>query len=482
MFTVNFYSFSKKENSTAVPAGSGTSFGCVLKHDSSIMSPVITLDIGTSSAPGFNYAYIPAYGRYYFITEWVWVENRLWSAYLSIDVLATYKYEIGNTNLYVLRSSNAYDPHIIDTLYPFKSSSHFTKTTALNPFFFNPSDSSVNVDAGTYVVALAGAGYTNYVGMSRTNLNDLMQALSTYVLDHTGSDPDQFTADDASIALQQALIDPFQYVKSCKWFPVVYEGFGTEAQLTFVGDFAFNIPHSVPANYWRGGQVSILLPKHSQAQSRGAWLNAAAMRYELVYGPFGKITLDATKACNYAYLVLIHQLDYISGNAVLQVGYGHTQGVIAELETVLTSSLGVDIQLSQVYHSALSRAINTAISKATAGGLSESSNPWVADIGRKNDAFKNSIGSIISAMGASLDTIGGGGGFSDMNIGIALYSQELDPAPEDNAHNGRPLCMNTTIASLGGYCLIQNGDVEINGTQDEHVAIKSYLESGIYYE
>lgn len=479
---VTFYTFAKKANSTAQPSG-GTSYSCVIKSASSVLSPEIILDVGTGSRPDYNYAYIPDYGRYYWVREWTWIENRLWAGSLEVDVLATYKSEIGSENLYVLRSSAAYDGNIIDTLYPFKSNSGFTKTSGINPFFFNVSDTTVNVAAGTYVLGVAGAGYTQYIGMSQANLRTLMTQLSTYVLDHSGTDPDTFMQDDASYALQQALIDPFQYIKSCTWFPVVYQAYGTEVSFTYVGDFTFNdVPHRNPDNLWRGGQTSLVIPKHSQAGTRGAWLNASGMRYELHYGPFGKITLDSSKACNYTYLVLRHSMDYVSGAGVLEVGYSNIQGVIQEIETVLNANIGVEIQLSQIYHSALSRVISSGIAKSVQGGLSESSSPFLAKIGTARDTALSAVGSIVSAMGASLDSLGSGGGFINLNEGLALYSQELVPADEDNYHNGRPLCQFRTLASLGGFALVQNGDIPISGTREEHDAIESYLESGVFYE
>ena len=112
-FVVNFYNFAKRENSTARPSG-GTSFNCILKSESSIINPTIELQLSIDTAPSYNYAYIPSYNRYYFVKEWTF-NNRLWSASLSVDVLATYKTEIGNSFLYVTRSSAAFVRSIGDT-------------------------------------------------------------------------------------------------------------------------------------------------------------------------------------------------------------------------------------------------------------------------------------------------------------------------------------------------------------------------------
>ena len=114
---VTFYNFSKRRNSTKRPSG-GTSYTCLLKEDTSTARPSIAIKWnGSSSAPaGFNYCYIPDFGRYYWVNSWTYSE-RQWIAACSVDVLATYKTEIGGSSKYVLRAASDYDPEVIDTLY-----------------------------------------------------------------------------------------------------------------------------------------------------------------------------------------------------------------------------------------------------------------------------------------------------------------------------------------------------------------------------
>ena len=121
-FPVYFYSFSKRENSTARPAaGSGREFSCVIRTESGITSPHIEIDLPLTDNPSqYNYAYIPAFGRYYHVEEWLFA-GRLWSASLSVDALATAKTEIGAHQLYVLRAAADYDGRVIDTYYPTKT-------------------------------------------------------------------------------------------------------------------------------------------------------------------------------------------------------------------------------------------------------------------------------------------------------------------------------------------------------------------------
>ena len=60
--------------------------------------------------------------------------------------------------------------------------------------------------------------------------------------------------------------------------------------------------------------------------------------------------------------------------------------------------------------------------------------------------------------------------------------QFFEIVDDDPDQNGRPLCKMKTLGNLGGYMLIQDGDVPTNGTAAEDRQIRSYLEGGFYYE
>ena len=50
---------------------------CVLKDDCSVENPVIVLKTGTNIS-GYNYMYIPDFGRYYYIGDIVSVGLNMW--------------------------------------------------------------------------------------------------------------------------------------------------------------------------------------------------------------------------------------------------------------------------------------------------------------------------------------------------------------------------------------------------------------------
>lgn len=61
----------------------------VLRGESSVISPTFTIEHANPS--GFNYCYIPDFGRYYFITNITSVRNSIWRIDCSVDVLMSFK-------------------------------------------------------------------------------------------------------------------------------------------------------------------------------------------------------------------------------------------------------------------------------------------------------------------------------------------------------------------------------------------------------
>ena len=130
-FDVRFYTnFAKRKNSTKLPSGTYDEFGCILKAPSSIIAPTIEISYAPLAAEGYpqtgnptlgdneklanyTYAYIPNFGRYYFIKD-IRYCNRVWEIDLEVDVLATYKSEITGSTKYVLRSQTQQDVSLVD--------------------------------------------------------------------------------------------------------------------------------------------------------------------------------------------------------------------------------------------------------------------------------------------------------------------------------------------------------------------------------
>lgn len=470
-FTVLLYSFSKKENSTARPTEAAREFACIIKTESGILAPQIELDLGRTQSPAaYNYAYIPAFNRFYYIEEW-YFKDALWGAALRVDVLATYKLEIGAASLYILRAAAAWDGRIIDTLYPTKTESTFDSTTLATPWS--------NVADGVYILGVVNKqavfGSVNYYSVPRAGLTELLTGL----MDNTITEDNGFSLQDASMALQLSLVDPLQYIKSAIFLPVTDAG---GAPMPAIPVFNWVIPFVDGARLIATPRIeynyTLATKKHPQTASRGNYVNVAPYtKATLMFPPFGVIELDTTVICDVSNIQVKIGLDIPTGLGILEV---FANGILLNK---IESQIGVPIQLAQVTRNYMG-AINSTL--GAAGNIAGAIGSGMAgDIG---GAISGAIGAVqgIGNAAASLipraQTMGSGGSYAQLFESARLDFQFFECVDDDINHNGRPLCEMRTPASLGGYMLVQDGDVPTDGTATENQRIRGYLESGFYYE
>ena len=470
-YKIDFWSLTKKSNSTLTPTTGRTEFECVIKDGSGILHPVVSLDIGLTADPSqWNYAYIPAFDRYYYVTEWFF-NRALWTASLSVDVLATYKDKIGSASLYVLRASNAFDGRIVDNLYPTKTGCIFDSSTITNPYNFNLFSSQNPPQFSIGCVSDSGnIGSLNYylVGLESPGLRTLCH----YLLNDAVSVANNFSLDDASLALQNSLIEPLQYIKSAILIPFTtteYADVSTgvapvRVYTWFTGATGLKVDRGTTITR----SFTFNLKKHPQTNSRGNYVNSAP--YTLItlsFPPFGIIEIDTSVTCNAAALTVDVACDVITGKGRLTVRCNNN------ILNIIDAQLGVPIQLSQVQSDYLGALTSIA---SGFGNI-------VQDVMTGNPAnVITGIGNAIQALVPRESSVGGGGSFTQLTGHFGLFYQFFEPVEDDIAQNGRPYCRKVTPASLGGYMLIQDGDISINGTREEADQIRTILESGFYYE
>ena len=468
-FNVNLYNFTKKYNSTAQPTGSGTQYSCVIKEPSGILNPTIALDMGLTSSPAsYNYAYISAFNRYYYIREWQF-ERGLWLAELEADVLATYKTTIGAASLYMLRASNEKNGAVIDNLYPCKTGCDFV-TTAVT----SPSDST-----GCYVIGVVNKagmyGSISYYALTRGNMATLLNSLITDIVTIANG----FSTSDASLELQRSIVDPVQYIKSAVWLPVPVSNITSDQTETDLNIFNWDV---TGVTAYRVSNPSIILrntialTNHPDYATRGPYVNSKPYTLATLFmPPFGVIELDTSVTCNAASINADIYLDANTGEGNLVIS---ANGIVLNK---VDAKVGVPIQIAQVSRDYLGAITGVA---SSIGGI-------VGDFAKGGAAgIVGGIGSSIAAVGNAINsisprsnTIGSSGNFSVLTAkNPELDLQFFRPVDDDNTHNGRPLCAIRTVSTLGGYMLVQDGDVPINGTKQEAEEIQRFLESGFYYE
>lgn len=224
MFRVLFFSgFGKKPNSTKRPSNADEiaawKYDCILKEPSSIINPIITVDLslyddgeymGNITPSRWNYAYIEKFNRYYYITDII-SDAGLFTFYLKCDVLASYKDDIENEEAYIVRSSKYRDAFIADATFP-------AKVNYLDYTVDFDDEGGELTTNGCYIVGVINpeASYTavSYYALSGTQFGQLKTALFS-VANYTAS----LGALEISDELLKILYNPFQYISSVLYVP-----------------------------------------------------------------------------------------------------------------------------------------------------------------------------------------------------------------------------------------------------------------------
>lgn len=466
---VTLHKFSKRQNSTALPpANTGKNFSCQLKDETSFINPVLkfdptTLVTGVFSPSAYNYAEINYWQRFYYITDWKYI-NGVWEAYLTVDVLASFRSEIGNTTAYIIRSANSYNGDIIDTFYPAKTNVSINKTSVACAWY------GVAPSGGSYVLGIINydnankIGALNYFALTSSQLASLLNYLFTNNIFVSSS------ITEIGEGLYKSLFNPFQYIVSCMWFPFAIESFGSNVADMKVGYWSTGITGVVVSYLSQKTFVTATIPNHPQI-SRGAYLNHAPYsRHTLYIPPFGSIPIDTNFLTIGRYLYSAVLVDHITGQATIRISLTQSSSYTDEYNIACERSgmIGVPIQLAQV----MTDYVNTlsSVSDVVSSALS-------LNIG---GIFKGLTSAVESQM-PKVSTSGANGSFVETIQYPQLISEFLNIVDENNTEFGRPLCANRQISAIPGYIECGENDHSFSGTKAENEEINRYLQQGFFY-
>lgn len=462
-FNVQFGTVGKSYNST-LTGYHPVVLACELKEECSALTPSLFVSIDENSLFGsgtLNHCYIAEFDRYYFVDNWTY-ERGMWRADCSVDVMASFRYQIENSNQYVLRCSQAFDGSIYDTLYPVKNVIHETNIGIYNPYTI-----------GYYIVGIisdqGGIGSVNYYVMNAAGYNAFCGVLfgGNYI-DMTD------ILQDMSIETWKSLYNPFQYIVSCMYFPVPVP-FNGGSEYIHVGYWDLQLwgnTLSLTQDIF-SSSVSLASPIHPNA-GRGDFVYCSPYtELELTWLPFcGSLSLPPDVFYSRGIIDIDMVVDFITGSGTLYIG-GNGDPV-----AVLSGQVGVPIQISQMHTDYLNMA-TTAIS-SVADSVSAGMKGDIA--GAISNAATGIDSSIRSAV-PKLQTTGANGSFSNVNSWPTLTIRFRELVDEDNAHLGRPLCQTVNIGSLGaGYIKCEGAKVSTPGTFEENNKVIQIMNEGFYYE
>lgn len=489
--SVRFAAVAKRMNSTLVPSATWEEYLCELFDECSVTRPRIKV-AGASTPYIYNYCYISNFARYYFVREWTWADG-LWTASLDIDVLATWKPQIATASEYVTRAASDYNGDIVDTLYPTRSGVTVQRKTGTNQF-------GSDIESGSYILAtVSNFGSSGNVGFGSNVFWNLsassFRALRNALLSNT--DYLDISAEEISSNLTKALLNPYQYLVSCMFFPFSWpRNTAYDVNSVGVGWWDLSLGDRTAGVITSGYDTAAFvqqfeLPKHPQTAQRGEWVGLAPYtRYVLFVPPFGEIELDSSMLVDVSSVYYKILVDAYTGQALLTVTTGQPGSDIgsigARVVAQRTAQVGVPISLAQIAYNPidslgeLTGALGTAVHGAVQG-IAEG----IASGGGFFDVFDsalNSIGDAVSHKTSSANYKGSCGAVALYEQSPYLEAQFTLLAPDNNAHNGKPLCEVRQLGTLSGFVKCSDPDITFTGTADEVEQVRRYLRGGIFME
>ena len=494
-FNVNFYTFSKKHQSTAVPSGTGMTVSCHANQTLDILAPEIVLDWRQESGVPtvYNYARISDFGRYYWITGWR-NDGGIWHATLKVDTLASWKTQIGGNTVYVFRSSSAYDGDVADSLYPITAEQHHLQIALARPWTIGADSAAGTGTADTYTVlcTVIGGHGTRYYAMTTANWEKVASYIYTnkYYEDFLG----EFGA--AEYPEAKTVIDPADYIQNLFLLPMPI-GSGSwqvstsgnalsyiEVGLSLVPDpdepstlQAWRIPDNglltwnysiqLGADFW-----------HPQADERGDWLNLSPYTsYELFYPPFGIIPLDASEIAHAEYLDFRLSIDPRICQCMLEVRVAW--GIRSKLIYRATASCGIPIPLSGAIPTGSESGRAFLLARNVLGNLESGLKGNVLGaLEGMQTAYVNAMHNVQP----HLSNTGGPGSSAALYGSPVLYVVHYYMADDDLNGRGRPLMSTRQISAIPGYIVGDSDEISVPCTAMELEEIKAAVASGFFYE
>lgn len=387
--TATFCKNNKKINSTKQPVASADdiTLSVELKDVTNLFTPslVISADIFTDglghivNPMQYNYVQIPDFNRFYFVRSWSWILGR-WECACEVDVMATFKSEIGSTTAFILRAASQYDADIIDTKYPttmneaasLQDESYFGATTPWNTDIKNAS-----ISQGFYVVSVinddsSAIGGVSYYAFSATVMQELMNKLF--------SSPTWMGITDVNISadLQKMLFNPIQYITSIMWIPRGLNTSGMTAiytlplgwwSLTLTGGF-YRLNVTNTAVEFTISASMLYHPQYNASKRR--WVQLSPYTTACMYmPPFGFIPLDTTKLYLSDKIKVRVRIDVITGKGTLFVSHSYTyQGVEYDGGVIYTTVSQVGVPMTVAQMAVDMNAISSASTWVMAAGVS----------------------------------------------------------------------------------------------------------------
>lgn len=464
--------FSKRENSTLIPTAAelqgGTSIQISLKGGCDILNPTFVLNSSNIPA-GNNYAYLPAFNRYYFITGMASVRDNLVEITARVDVLGSWKSAIQSTSAFVAYDGTA-NTELIDT-----------RLSAITTPSVSQESNEIPYLSRTGNLRLCVQGWNGvevFVLNTSNDLYDIMTQMPTTISQVVQNIVDETAGWQAFIETFASIGSIGGSIKSLYWVP--WDSFGTFTHEIILGNYHTGItrPGLLYVNQTaacRLATVTVRIPWQFDD-----WRNQEPYTHVYLYLPFiGVIHLPSSEIINAESLDIDYSISQINGNLTVAVYAGQYGNSPCIFSGSGQSGVAIPVGTANINPGSV---LNTITSGATA----------VLSAATGNVA--NLVGSLGSVAGSGLSALtpimtgisgGGGGSAAELDFDVRCWTicHDTNVAPSSvSAIMGTPTMATKSLSGLSGYVQTVGASIRGNMMDVERSQINTYLDRGIYIE
>ena len=481
MITVEFFNFSKRKNSTAIPTGAASKTASVLlKEDCTLENPIFILETNSIAEYAlYNYVHVSDFGRYYFVETRTYKTGSQIEIKCSIDAMGSFRSEIMALSNVFIEYSSTPTTNVIDGRLPRKTTPIITESYgALSGTTFTANgcvllSSAGNNSTGLYILANAGDIYTLLDGIDWTTVpyptgTDTTEAILSSCEQMINIAEQFFTKDSATRNIRNAFTLP--------WTP--HSGVVGSAVSNFVigsfptGKTVYKINNKVVTDH-----ITLTIPwSFSDYRKSGRFCSL------VLYAPlFGMMTLPADSLINDTQIDVLYSFSYENGDIAMRVKGVQSDQIICTGSANASAPVGVgnsNLNNTKISTAAtatimgLATVLTAGSDLALLGGLAAAGGgAWSL-----NDALSGSV------------TGGGGlGGFASMGLDKVVHIWCIQADTSDTPANmaaglGYPNYAVGSLAGKTGYTKLKAATFGGTGSKSENDIVTGYLNAGFFIE
>ena len=436
--------FKKRRNSTKQPSSTdAVTLQVRLKEPTSVENPTFII-----SGNDFTINYIEAFGHYYFVENINSIRNGLCEYDCTMDLLASYKSDIGNLNTLIERSDTAFNKWITDPLIPVLPTSKVTLDMFSN---FNFSTT------GCYIVQVVSDETNNGAVTTFACNQSNMAALVAWLNSQDGSFVNWALLQFSSL---------MEWIVNCFWLPIGVDQIpGSNATIKWAGQstgcsgklisggiltFSSSVTPTLPSDFRRNlARISVFLPH------------------------YGLVDIPISKVRNGSSVTLTANVDLHNGECMYKLT--DTADNKTEYIMTVTTSIASQVPIAQ-QNAGIAQGLAGNAAGAIGSALSFNIPGAISSV--ENMITENLLNPGVNVKGSF------GGRSMRMENDPYMFIQVSDTGDitEPVGTFGRPLRENRTISNLSGFVKCIDASISCDATGAEKDAINGLLNSGFFYE